>query len=61
LSNPGHYCSEAFIGLIQPGRLLLGKQGVVVKTSAPEELGRALRAEYDVLAKVVRAANIKAD
>jgi hypothetical protein len=33
----------------------------VVKTSTPEELGRALRAEYDALAKVVRAANIKAD
>jgi len=37
------------------------KQGVVVKTSTPEELARALRTEYEALAKLVRAANIKAD
>ena len=42
-------------------REILAKQGVVVKTSTPEELGRALRAEYDALARVVRAANIKGD
>jgi len=42
-------------------REILTRQGIVVKTSTPEELGRALRAEYDALAKVVRAANIKAD
>jgi tripartite-type tricarboxylate transporter receptor subunit TctC len=42
-------------------RDIFAKQGVVVKTSTPEELGRALRAEYDALARVVRAANIKGD
>ena len=42
-------------------RDIFAKQGVVVKTSSPEELARALRAEYDALARVVRAANIKAD
>jgi len=41
-------------------RELLARQGVVAKTNTPEELGRALHAEYDALAKVVRAANIKA-
>lgn len=41
-------------------RELLARQGVVAKTNTPDELGRALRAEYDALAKVVRAANIKA-
>lgn len=42
-------------------RDIFAKNGVVVKTSTPEELARALRAEYDALAKLVRAANIKAD
>jgi len=33
----------------------------VVKTGTLEEPGRALRAEYDALAKLVRAANINGD
>ncbi len=56
------YNAELRVILGEPDlRDILGKQGVVVKTSTPEELGRALRAEYDALARVVRAANIKAD
>lgn len=42
-------------------REILATAGVVVKTSTPEELGRALRVEYEALVGVVRAANIKAD
>jgi tripartite-type tricarboxylate transporter receptor subunit TctC len=37
------------------------KQGLTVRTSTPEELDRAQRTEYEALAKLVRAANIKAD
>lgn len=40
-------------------RDVFGKQGIVVKTSTPEEMARLLRSEYDALAKLVREANIK--
>ena len=56
------YNAELRAILTEPDmRDVLAKQGVAVKTSTPEELGRALHAEYDALAAVVRAANIKAD
>lgn len=56
------YNAELRVILGEPDlREILGKQGIVVKTSTPEELGRALRAEYDALATVVRAAHIRAD
>ncbi len=42
-------------------RNLLAKQGVSVKLSTPEELGRINRAEYESLAKLIRAAKIKGD
>ena len=42
-------------------RDFFAKQGLTVRTSTPEDLGRAQRAEYEALAQVVRAANIKAD
>ena len=56
------YNAELRAMLAEPDlRDIFAKQGVVAKTSTPEELGQALRAEYDALARVVRAANIKAD
>jgi len=42
-------------------RDFFAKQGLTVRTSTPEDLGRAQRAEYEALAQVVRDANIKAD
>ena len=39
----------------------LAKQGVSVKTSTPEELMRANREDYDMLAKLIKDANIKGD
>jgi tripartite-type tricarboxylate transporter receptor subunit TctC len=40
-------------------REVFSKQGIAVKTSTPEELGRLCRTEYDALAKLVRDAKIK--
>lgn len=42
-------------------RAALGKQGVAVKFSTPEELDKINRAEYDNLARLIKAANIKGD
>lgn len=42
-------------------RDIFSKQGIAVKTSTPEEMGRLCRTEFDALAKLVRAANIKGD
>ncbi len=42
-------------------RASLGRQGVSVSVSTPEELDRINRNEYEVLAKLVKAANIKGD
>ena len=42
-------------------REVLAKQGVSVRTSTPQELGRLAKTEYDALAKLVREANIKGD
>lgn len=39
----------------------LGKQGVSVQTSTAEEADRMARAEYERVAKVVKALNLKAD
>jgi tripartite-type tricarboxylate transporter receptor subunit TctC len=42
-------------------RAALGKQGVSVRVSSPEELAREAKAEYESLARLVKAANIKGD
>jgi len=42
-------------------REFFATQGLSVRTSTPGELARAQHAEYDALAKLVRAANIKGD
>ena len=42
-------------------RAALNKQGVSVSVSTPEELDRINRNEYELLAKLVKAANIKGD
>jgi len=56
------YNAELRAILAEPDiREVFGKNGVVVKTSTPEELARALRTEHDALAALVRAANIKGD
>ena len=39
----------------------LAKQGASVRTSTPEELTRANREDYDMLAKLIKDANIKGD
>lgn len=39
----------------------LAKQGVSVRTSTPEELNRANREDYELLAKLIKDANIKGD
>lgn len=39
----------------------LAKQGASVRTSTPEELNRANREDYDMLAKLIKDANIKGD
>ena len=39
----------------------LAKQGVSVRTSTPEELNRANRDDYEMLAKLIKDANIKGD
>jgi tripartite-type tricarboxylate transporter receptor subunit TctC len=39
----------------------LAKQGASVRTSTPEELNRANREDYEMLAKLIKDANIKGD
>lgn len=39
----------------------LAKQGASVRTSTPEELNRANREDYEILAKLIKDANIKGD
>jgi len=39
----------------------LARQGVSVRTSTPDELNRANREDYDLLAKLIKDANIKGD
>ena len=39
----------------------LAKQGASVRTSTPDELNRANREDYDLLAKLIKDANIKGD
>ncbi len=39
----------------------LAKQGVSVRTSTPEELNRANRDDYEMLAKLIKDANIRGD
>ncbi len=39
----------------------LAKQGVSVRTSTPDELTRANREDYDMLAKLIKEANIRGD
>lgn len=39
----------------------LGKQGLMVRTSTPEELAAINKAEYEALANVIKKANIKGD
>lgn len=39
----------------------LARQGVSVRTSTPDELNRANREDYDMLAKLIKDANIKGD
>ncbi|MCX7153632.1 MAG: tripartite tricarboxylate transporter substrate binding protein [Proteobacteria bacterium] len=56
------YSAELRNVLAEPElRDTFSKQGIVVKTSTPEEMARLLRAEYDALAKLVREAKIKGD
>jgi tripartite-type tricarboxylate transporter receptor subunit TctC len=58
----GKYNAELRAVLAEPQvREVLGKQGVSIRTSTPEELGRMAKAEYDALSKLVREANIKGD
>jgi tripartite-type tricarboxylate transporter receptor subunit TctC len=42
-------------------RDVFSKQGIAVKPSSPDEMGRLCKAEFDSLAKLVRAANIRGD
>ena len=51
--------AAAMAGLLLP--VASRAQGLAVRTSTSEELGRAQRVEYEALADVVRAAKIKAD
>ena len=39
----------------------LARQGVSVRTSTPDELNRANREDYEILAKLIKDANIKGD
>jgi tripartite-type tricarboxylate transporter receptor subunit TctC len=56
-------CNAAFRAVMgEPEvRAALGKQGVSVGVSSPEELAREAKAEYESLARLVKAANIKGD
>jgi tripartite-type tricarboxylate transporter receptor subunit TctC len=44
-----------------PVRETLGKHGVSVRLSTPEELDRINREDYETLAKLVKDAHIKGD
>lgn len=56
------YNAEFHAILAEPEvRDALARQGVSVRVSTPEELGRINKAEYESLSRLVRTANIKGD
>jgi len=58
----GKYRNTLLEILAEPDMIAnLAKQGASVRTSTPEELTRANREDYDLLAKLIKDANIKGD